>query len=168
MSSVCLAQWKGGRRPERERDREPRRSARAGHAEAASEDDNSDYISQPAKVMRIGSMVKSLLDEARSAPWMKPVGRVCARSTRRRSRNSPARFRRTSVRTGKMALPSALSADRVRAANRPSAARRVARGPLSRNSGVTLRPAGRRARNSRRCAIVLYRRAWRAARGTYL
>jgi hypothetical protein len=31
-------------------------------------DENSDYISQPAKVMRIGSMVKSLLDEARSAP----------------------------------------------------------------------------------------------------
>jgi hypothetical protein len=27
-----------------------------------------DFISQPAKVMRIGSMVKSLLDEARSAP----------------------------------------------------------------------------------------------------
>jgi hypothetical protein len=32
------------------------------------EDEVSDYISQPAKVMRIGSMVKSLLDEARSAP----------------------------------------------------------------------------------------------------
>ena len=31
-------------------------------------DENSDFISQPAKVMRIGSMVKSLLDEARSAP----------------------------------------------------------------------------------------------------
>ena len=28
----------------------------------------SDYISQPAKVMRIGAMVKNLLDEARSAP----------------------------------------------------------------------------------------------------
>ncbi len=27
-----------------------------------------DYISQPAKVMRIGSMVKTLLDEARAAP----------------------------------------------------------------------------------------------------
>jgi len=39
-----------------------------GHDESASEDENSDYISQPAKVMRIGSMVKSLLDEARSAP----------------------------------------------------------------------------------------------------
>ena len=32
------------------------------------EDENADYISQPAKVMRIGSMVKQLLDEARSAP----------------------------------------------------------------------------------------------------
>jgi hypothetical protein len=34
----------------------------------AGEEENSDYISQPAKVMRIGSMVKLLLDEARSAP----------------------------------------------------------------------------------------------------
>ena len=31
-------------------------------------DENTDFISQPAKVMRIGSMVKTLLDEARSAP----------------------------------------------------------------------------------------------------
>jgi hypothetical protein len=30
--------------------------------------DDAGFISQPAKVMRIGSMVKSLLDEARSAP----------------------------------------------------------------------------------------------------
>jgi hypothetical protein len=37
-------------------------------ADAAPEDENSDFISQPAKVMRIGAMVKSLLDEARSAP----------------------------------------------------------------------------------------------------
>ena len=39
-----------------------------GETAPQSEDENSDYISQPAKVMRIGSMVKSLLDEARSAP----------------------------------------------------------------------------------------------------
>jgi hypothetical protein len=32
------------------------------------EDEATDFISQPAKVMRIGSMVKSLLDEARAAP----------------------------------------------------------------------------------------------------
>ena len=31
-------------------------------------DETTDFISQPAKVMRIGSMVKTLLDEARSAP----------------------------------------------------------------------------------------------------
>ena len=39
-----------------------------GESEPAGVDENTDYISQPAKVMRIGSMVKSLLDEARSAP----------------------------------------------------------------------------------------------------
>ena len=39
-----------------------------GEDEATPEEDNSDFISQPAKVMRIGSMVKTLLDEARSAP----------------------------------------------------------------------------------------------------
>lgn len=39
-----------------------------GESEQSAEDANADYISQPAKVMRIGSMVKQLLDEARSAP----------------------------------------------------------------------------------------------------
>jgi hypothetical protein len=39
-----------------------------GEDETTVEEEGSDYISQPAKVMRIGSMVKSLLDEARSAP----------------------------------------------------------------------------------------------------
>jgi hypothetical protein len=38
------------------------------NAEEAANDEGTDFISQPAKVMRIGSMVKSLLDEARSAP----------------------------------------------------------------------------------------------------
>ena len=39
-----------------------------GESAKNGEDENTDYISQPAKVMRIGSMVKQLLDEARSAP----------------------------------------------------------------------------------------------------
>jgi hypothetical protein len=39
-----------------------------GETDESAGDENSDYISQPAKVMRIGSMVKSLLDEARSSP----------------------------------------------------------------------------------------------------
>lgn len=37
-------------------------------ADDATETESPDFISQPAKVMRIGSMVKNLLDEARSAP----------------------------------------------------------------------------------------------------
>ena len=42
-----------------------------GEEAAASEspaEPESDFISQPAKVMRIGAMVKTLLDEARAAP----------------------------------------------------------------------------------------------------
>jgi hypothetical protein len=39
-----------------------------GESKPAEEEASSDYISQPAKVMRIGSMVKQLLEEARSAP----------------------------------------------------------------------------------------------------
>jgi hypothetical protein len=39
-----------------------------GESDQSPEADNTDYVSQPAKVMRIGSMVKLLLDEARSAP----------------------------------------------------------------------------------------------------
>ncbi|MGH3733283.1 MAG: proteasome activator [Acidimicrobiales bacterium] len=39
-----------------------------GESEEHLEADATDYVSQPAKVMRIGSMVKQLLDEARSAP----------------------------------------------------------------------------------------------------
>jgi Protein of unknown function (DUF2587) len=46
-----------------------------GQGEQAEPEENSDYISQPAKVMRIGSMVKTLLDEARSAP-LDEAGRV--------------------------------------------------------------------------------------------
>ncbi len=39
-----------------------------GQGQEPAADESSDFISQPAKVMRIGSMVKTLLDEARSAP----------------------------------------------------------------------------------------------------
>jgi Protein of unknown function (DUF2587) len=38
-----------------------------GDETAPAEDGSTDFISQPAKVMRIGAMVKSLLDEARGA-----------------------------------------------------------------------------------------------------
>ncbi len=77
-----------------------------GHAEAASEDDNSDYISQPAKVMRIGSMVKSLLDEARSAP-LDEAGRARLREIYETSiaELSGALSPDLGTELGKMALP---------------------------------------------------------------
>ena len=42
----------------------------SGNAPDATEDDNplSDLVEQPAKVMRIGSMIKQLLDEVKEAP----------------------------------------------------------------------------------------------------
>lgn len=43
-----------------------------GESEAPSDGVENEYVSQPAKVMRIGSMVKSLLEEARSAPLDEP------------------------------------------------------------------------------------------------
>ena len=49
-----------------------------GETDQSNDDDSggeaTDFISQPAKVMRIGAMVKTLLDEARSAP-MDEAGR---------------------------------------------------------------------------------------------
>jgi Protein of unknown function (DUF2587) len=39
-----------------------------GEEEESTSTSGADFISQPAKVMRLGAMVKSLLDEARSAP----------------------------------------------------------------------------------------------------
>jgi hypothetical protein len=46
-----------------------------GPGKGAKDDEPTDFISQPAKVMRIGSMVKTLLEEARSAP-LDEAGRV--------------------------------------------------------------------------------------------
>ena len=42
-------------------------STEGPESESKRGEDDSDFISQPAKVMRIGSMVKTLLDEARTA-----------------------------------------------------------------------------------------------------
>ena len=43
--------------------------------EGAPAEEGADFVSQPAKLMRIGTMVKTLLDEARSAP-LDEAGRV--------------------------------------------------------------------------------------------
>jgi len=90
--------------------------------------------------------VKSLLDEARSAPLDEAGRAASARDVYETSIAEPLRRASPDLGTelGKMALPcSAEVPTEVEAANRPKRARRVGEG-FSRNSGVTLRPAGRR------------------------
>ena len=103
-------------------------------------------IEQPAKVMRIGSMIKQLLDEVRAAPLDE------------RSRDRLRDIYETSVRELGEALSPDLrdeldrlappfaddDAERRRAARRQGAAGGVARGPVPRHPGDAVRPAGRR------------------------
>jgi hypothetical protein len=107
--------------------------------DAPKEDETSDFISQPAKVMRIGSMVKSLLDEARSAP-LDEAGRARL-----------AEIYQISITELSGALSPDLGgelwrgrAQRVRTSYCPGATRGLAGGTLSRHPGLALRPAGRR------------------------
>jgi hypothetical protein len=60
-----------------------------GDARQGREEGNpADLVEQPAKVMRIGSMIKNLLDEVRNAPWTRPAGFGWPRSTAAPSTNS--------------------------------------------------------------------------------
>ena len=57
--------------------------------EQGEQEEPTESVEQPAKVMRIGSMVKQLLDEVRAAPLDEREPRAAARrSTRRRSTSS--------------------------------------------------------------------------------
>jgi hypothetical protein len=68
--------------------------------------DDSDFISQPAKVMRIGSMVKSLLDEARTSP-LDEAGRLRLREIYETSVNelSSALSHDLSAELARMSMP---------------------------------------------------------------
>ena len=140
-----------------------------GESEASTgEDENADYISQPAKVMRIGSMVKQLLDEARSAP-LDEAGRTRLREIYETSVHELSGALSPDLGPGALArwrMPfSAEVPIGVRAAHRPGPARRLARGTLSRHPGVAVRPAGGRGRPTRKDARPLpAARARRAAR----
>lgn len=47
-----------------------------------------DMVEQPAKVMRIGTMIKQLLEEVRAAPWTTPAAAASRRSTSPRCASS--------------------------------------------------------------------------------
>ena len=62
---------------------------------SATGDGEGDAVTSPAKVMRIGSMVKLLLEEVRAAPLDEPSRERLARSTSDRSPSCPRRCRPT-------------------------------------------------------------------------
>ena len=103
-----------------------------------------DQVEQPAKVMRIGSMIRQLLEEVKSAPLDEA------------SRNRLKEIHKASVHEleaglspdlveelERLALPFSDDADAVRrrAPDRPGPARRLARGALPRHPDRDLRPA---------------------------
>ena len=60
------------------------------------DEEQTEMISEPAKVMRIGSMVKQLLEEVRATPARRgEPGATRGGSTSARSRSSPRRCPRT-------------------------------------------------------------------------
>ena len=113
-----------------------------------SEDDEAptnpaDLVEQPAKVMRIGSMIKQLLEEVRNAP-LDEAGRVRLAEIHRRSIEelkdglAPELIEELD----RIALPFARRVPhRCRAADRPGPARRLARGPVPRHPDRAVRPA---------------------------
>ena len=108
-----------------------------------------DLVEQPAKVMRIGSMIRQLLEEVKSAPLDDA------------SRNRLKEIHRSSIkelesgpgaRAGRGAGAAVAAVHRGRdalgrrAADRPGPAGRLARGPVPRHPDRDLRPAGLGAR----------------------
>ena len=120
-----------------------------------------DLVEQPAKVMRIGSMIRQLLEEVKSAPLDEASRtRLRRRSSRPRSRSSRTASRPSwSTSWSGWSLPfDSGTPTRVRAADRPGPAGRLARGPVPRHPDRDLRPADGRPRPARADAP-------RAARG---
>ena len=104
-----------------------------------------DLVEQPAKVMRIGSMIRQLLEEVKSAPLddasrnrLKEIHRVLDQGARERPRSRAGRGAGAAV----AAVHRGGHAVRRRAADRPGPAGRLARGPLPRHPDRDLRPAG--------------------------
>ena len=100
-------------------------------------------VTEPAKVMRIGSMVKQLLEEVRQAPLddasRERLAEIYERSV---TELADALSPDLQEELRSLALPfDGRGADRRRAADRPGPARRLARRPVPRHPGHAVRPA---------------------------
>ena len=122
----------------------PPGSRRAPTAPNPPTDDSAEQVTRPTKLIRIASMVRTMLDEVRRAPARRRGPPGAARDPREvapRARGRPlpraaqgARGRRPAVHVR--------DAERVGAPHRAGAARRLARRPVPRDPGHALHPAG--------------------------
>ena len=103
-----------------------------------------DLVEQPAKVMRIGSMIRQLLEEVKSAPLdeasrnrLKEIHRASIKELESRAGARAGRGAGAAV----AAVHRGRDAVRRRAADRPGPAGRLARGALPRHPDRDLRPA---------------------------
>ena len=111
-----------------------------------------DLVEQPAKVMRIGRMIRQLLEEVKSAPARRGRAGPGSRASTSvdqgaQGRASPPSSSRSS--TGCRCRSDSDTPSRVRAADRPGPAGRLARGPVPRHPDRDLRPADGRPRPAR-------------------
>ena len=129
-----------------------RRRRRSRATTATSERHVTDLVEQPAKVMRIGSMIQQLLEEVKAAP-LDEASRARLREIHDSSITElEERPRARAGRRARAALPPVRrgrTPDRGRAADRPGPARRLARGPVPRHPDRDLRPADGRPRPAR-------------------
>ena len=151
-------------------------------ADAADGRAEGDAVTSPAKVMRIGSMVKMLLEEVRAAPLDEPSRERLAEIYERSIVElSDALSPDLQHELKMLALPfrDGEVPDRGRDPRRQGPARRLARGPVPRHPGHAVRPAAGRPPAARADAPAAARRpaAGHAARmpaarpdrpGTYL
>ena len=138
---------------------------------AAADEDVQEQITSPTKLIRIASMVRSMLDEVRRAP-LDDAGRRRLREIHEKSLEELEGVLSPDLRQelSEVVLPfTSDTPDRVGAAPRAGAARRVARGPLPRHPGHAVHPAGHGPGPARRdappaCARPRCRRPGRSER----
>ena len=114
-----------------------------GSRDESGEERKTESVNEPARVLRIGSMVKTLLDEVRSAP-LDEKSRVRLREIYEQSIHELSEGLSPDLvaELDRMALPFDSDApERLRAAHRAGAARGVARGPVPRDPGELDVPA---------------------------
>ena len=132
---------RAGRRPRDHAAAAPRRpTATAKGGRRAGE-----QVTSPTKLIRIASMVRTMLDEVRRAPLDDAGRRRAARDPREVARTSSRASSRPSCSrsSSEVVLPfTSDDAERVGAAHRAGAARRLARRPLPRHPGHAVHAAG--------------------------